>query len=262
MPAAPGRLDPDLGSTRQLALDLDLAAGEPQLPRSLRPMQPRTVARLPDDGHHLYDPSWGGIRVLARVQSGSVRLLAARGRDLGPRVPEVVAGLIEALGEAGPCLFDGELVAPDAAGRLDRGALAARLGRSRRAAERRDSLAPASLVVGDVLVAQGRSRLARPLAERRDLVSRLLRPAPHIVVLRPHLGPPQEMLGAAQAMGLAAVLAKDLRGPYLPGLRSRLWLRVAVGGRRDAATTTGLASASDSPIRRPDLVALLRLPLE
>src|SRR5574340_578576 len=123
MPAASRPEDP--GSTRgaprsagsaprgfgQLALELDLVAGEPRLPADIRPMQPRPVSRLPDDGRHLYDPSWGGVRVLAFVQSGTVRLLASRGRDLTARVPEVVEGLSAAAAGTGPCLFDGELVA-------------------------------------------------------------------------------------------------------------------------------------------------------
>src|SRR5574340_1704272 len=176
--AAPRSVGSAPGSADQLALELDLAAGEPRLPSGLRPMQPRPVSRLPDDGRHLYDPSWGGVRVLAFVQQGMVRLIAARGRDLTARVPEVVEGLSAAAAGTGPCLFDCELVAPDAAGRLDRGALAARLGRSRRAADRRATTPPASLLVADVLVAAGRSRLARPLAERRLVLAGLLRPAP------------------------------------------------------------------------------------
>lgn len=245
---------------RQLPLALDPVAGEPRLPEGLRPMLARTVARLPDDGRHVYDPSWGGVRVLAYVQAGTVRLIAARGRDLTARVPEVAAGLGAALGAAGPCLLDAELVAPDASGRLDRGALAARLGRSRAAGRRRSDGGSASLLVTDCLVGKGRSLLARPLAERRDQLSRLLRPASHVIPLAPFTGSPRELLDAAGRMGLAAVLAKDPRGPYLPGVRSRLWLRVPVGRAGPASVDDG--RRAPAPPRRPDLVALLRLPLE
>ncbi|MGH2467129.1 MAG: hypothetical protein ACRDGL_05310 [Candidatus Limnocylindrales bacterium] len=245
---------------RQLPLALDLAEGEPRLPDWLRPMLARTVACLPDDGRHVYDPSWGGVRVLAFVRAGTVRLIAARGRDLTARVPEVAAGLGAVLGAAGPCLLDAELVAPDASGRLDRGALAARLGRSRAAGRRRSDGVQASLVVTDCLVGGGRSLLARPLADRRDRLSRLLRPAPHVIPLAPFVGSPRELLEAAGRMGLAAVLAKDPRGPYLPGVRSRLWLRVSVGRTGPASADYGVGAAT--PPRRPDLVALLRLPLE
>ncbi|HEX5466488.1 MAG TPA: hypothetical protein VFW92_07405 [Candidatus Limnocylindrales bacterium] len=240
----------------QLPLPLDLAAGEPRLPADLRPMLARSVPRLPDDGRHLYDPSWGGVRVLAYVQEGAVRLVAARGRDLTARLPEVAAALATALAAAGPCLLDGELVAPDADGRLDRGALAARLGRSRSAERRRAGAAPASLLVADCLVEGGRSLLARPLSDRRARLARILRPSPHVVALEPFAGSPGELLAAARGLGLAAVLAKDRQGPYLPGMRSRLWLRAAASGR-PAAEVAGPVLGG----RRPELVALLRLPL-
>jgi bifunctional non-homologous end joining protein LigD len=217
-------------------------------------MLPRRTLHLPDDGRHLFDPSWGGLRVLAYVGPAGARLIAARGRDLTSRVPEVSAGLSEALAGRGPCIVDGELVAPDAAGRLDRGALAARLGRSRAAERRAVRAGPASLIAWDVLVAGGRPLLARPLSERRERLLKLLRPAAHVVPLTPFVGGGAELLAAAQTMGLAAVVAKHAAGPYLPGVRSRLWLRVDLPvDDRGGAEQVGPAS-------RPDLVALLRLP--
>lgn len=217
-------------------------------------MLPRRALRLPDDGRHLFDPSWGGLRVLAYVGPAGVRLIAARGRDLTGRVPEVSAGLSEALAGQGPCIVDGELVAPDAAGRLDRGALAARLGRSRASGRRAVRMGPASLIAWDVLVAGGRSLLARPLSDRRERLLRLLRPAAHVVPLTPVAGGGAELLAAAETMGLAAVIAKHAAGPYLPGVRSRLWLRV------DLPASDQVVAGPQVPASRPDLVALLRLP--
>ena len=53
---------------------------------------------------------------------------------------------------------------------------------------------------------------------------------------------------AAAAQGIAGVMARQRSSPYLPGVRSRLWRFIAVGGEAastasGAAATRGAASA-------------------
>ena len=80
----------------QLSLRLE-ADQLPALP-DLRPMLPRPLPGPFDSDDHLFEPWWGGERVLAMIGpgdlpgTGSVRILGAEGADLTAALPEL-AGL-------------------------------------------------------------------------------------------------------------------------------------------------------------------------
>ena len=71
-----------------------------------------------DDPDWLFDPWWDGLRVLVFVEAGRVRIVDARGRDVGAVFPEM-ATLAEAV-QGAPAVLDGELVVPSPAGRPTR----------------------------------------------------------------------------------------------------------------------------------------------
>src|SRR4051794_41806597 len=82
-------------------LSLRLETDLPNLPDSLRPMQPRLLPEAFDSAEHLFEPSWGGLRALAYIGpadapgAGEVRLVDETGRDVGggpPRPPGAPGG--------------------------------------------------------------------------------------------------------------------------------------------------------------------------
>jgi len=233
-------------------LPLQLVAEPPLAPAGLRPMLPRPSARLPLDGRHLLDLWWGGLRVLVHLAADGPRLIV-HGRDLAASFPELRSAL-EGLASRGTVL-DGEIVVPDASGGLDRAAL-----RERLRAEN-GIVGLAALVISDLLWLDGGSLLAEPLRARRARLTALDLDRPHLVALAPTSESGARLLDAARERGLAAVIAKQLDSPYLPGVRSRLWRSVradAVGGfAADPADQDGARNAWDAP-----LLALMRtLPL-
>jgi bifunctional non-homologous end joining protein LigD len=211
-------------------------------------MWPRPGARVPVDGRHLFDVSWGGLRTLAHVGTGTTRIIV-HGRDLAASFPELTAALagVAPLGT----VFDGEIVVPDATGRPHRAALRDRLRGPA------DLTEAAALVISDLPWLDGRSLLGEPLRTRRTRLLALHIERPHLVVLAPISEDGGRLLEAARQRGLAAIIAKRLDSPYLPGVRSRLWRLLAVGS--NAAVT------EDAPTSEPGaqtLLALLRtLPL-
>src|SRR5438309_943909 len=96
----------------QLSLRLDPSL--PHLPPSLRPMTAVPAAGPFDSFEHLFEPTWGGARALAFIETDpgpgreAFRLLDDAGRDLAPLVPE-----LSAFGErvvATSAIVDGELI--------------------------------------------------------------------------------------------------------------------------------------------------------
>jgi bifunctional non-homologous end joining protein LigD len=226
-----------------LRLEPDVAT-LPNLPATLRPMLPRPLAEPFDSTAHLFEPSWGGLRALAFIGpaevagSGDVRLFDGEGRDVAPVLSEL-AGLAVRI-DARSAVLDGELVVVDAAGRADADELARRLtgGRGR----------PVAFLAFDLLHIDGRSLLSAPLDRRREQLRRVLRPGDEVVAVPAIAGEGRALHEAAAAQGIAGVMARQRSSPYLPGVRSRLWRFIAVGGEAasiasGAATTRRAASA-------------------
>jgi len=189
-----------------------------------------------DSPDHLFEPTWGGHRVIAFIGpakqpgSGDVRLLDPTGLDLAPRLPEL-SGLGVRVA-ARSAVLDGELVVVDGAGRADDEALRSRLngGPGR----------PVALLVFDILHLDGVWLLRTPLEKRRATLKRALRPGDEVVVVPAIAGEGRALHDAVSAQGIAGVLARRRTSPYLPGVRSKLW-------RSIVATEPGAAPAAPSP---------------
>lgn len=227
-------------------LSLEFAAESPRAPIDLRPMLPRTARELPTDGRHLFDPHWGGPRTLAHVGPGGARLIVGA-REVTAAFAEVVAALAGAAPRG--TILDGELVVPDAAGRLDRPALRRRLhGRTGAA------VATATFVVSDLPWLSGWPLLSEPFRLRRERLTALGIGRDHLVAPAPLAGDGAALLAACRERGLEGVIARRLDSPYLPGVRSRLWQLVrATFGPDDAEPILDQGSE-----RAGTLLALLR----
>ncbi len=226
-------------------------------PAPIRPMLAQQADVPFDDPNDLFEPWWGGERVLAYVggESLGLRLVSADGVVLTERVPEI-ADLPERLGNR-PAVLDGTLVAVDASGRLDEAGLAARLD-----GQPGPGLA---YLVYDLLVLDGRPLVAEPLERRRSRLARLLSPSPSIVPVPMIAGEGVALCIAAAGQGVGWVLARDRRSPYLAGIRSSLWRLIAVHPEAVAGSSpagpSDLASL-DEAAGSPILALIRRLPLE
>jgi ATP-dependent DNA ligase len=233
---------------------------EPALPRpgDVAPMWPTPSPEPFDSDDHLFEPTWGGHRVLAfvgpseRPGDGEVRIVDPAGRDLVDRLPEL-SGLGVRVA-ARSAVLDGELVVVDASGRADDDALRERLnGKPGR---------PAALLVFDILHLDGVWLLNVPLEKRRQALRRALRPGDEVLVVPAIAGEGRALHAAVTAQGIAGVLARQRTSPYLPGTTSRLWRFIATTPpAASAAPDLGL-TASESPTAAAPVVALIRrLPL-
>jgi hypothetical protein len=252
----------------QLTMQLDPPL--PKLPAGLRPMLARPLPAPFDSSAHLFEPIWGGARALAMIGPseapgmGDVVLVAEDG-TLGP-APLDLAGLAARV-QARSAVLDGEIVVVDEAGRLDHAELARRFaGEAGR---------PLSYLAFDLLDLDGRSLLNVPLEKRRALLRQVLRPGDEVVAVPAIAAEGNALFEAVSGQSLFGIRARQRTSPYLPGVRSRLWRSVAVGGSgaatRGAAGATAdaaeMAAATDitgTPSGRAQHVLALirRLPLE
>jgi bifunctional non-homologous end joining protein LigD len=244
--------------TDQLSLPLDATADRlPDLP-ALRPMLARPLPDAFDSDQHLFEPWWGGTRALVsigpseRAGDGAVRIVDADDVDRTAALPELAGTAVRVAARS--AILDGELVVVDADGRADARALDLRLdGRDGR---------PVAFLAFDLLHLDGMSLLGQPLVRRREALRRILRPGDEVVAVPAIATEGRALFDAIVAQGLAGMMARQRQGPYLPGVRSRLWRFIpAVEGAVPAAE---LAEAPAEPLSAtaPVLAMLSRLPLE
>ena len=190
-----------------------------------------TSGDLPHGEGWGYEVKWDGMRALAFVEDGAVRVQSYNERDVTASWPEL-AGLADAV-PASTALLDGEIVATDEAGppRLRR------LPRRMHPAKPTDGAAPAAEGAGthlvfDLLHLDGHDLMPLPLLDRRRLLDELLEPGP-CWQRSPLHDDGQALLDAATTQGLEGVVAKRLDSVYEPGKRVRTWLKVKVRSEQE-----------------------------
>ncbi|WP_369138583.1 non-homologous end-joining DNA ligase [Modestobacter versicolor] len=229
-------------------LDADPVVDEPVagVPEDLPPML-AAIGELPrpDDLRWGYEFKWDGVRALAHVRGGRVRLRARSGNDVTASYPELHR-LPEALG-GHDAVLDGEVVALDARGRPDFGLLQGRMHRTGPEVARMAAAAPVSYLVFDLLALDGESLLGLPYPERRERLDALA-PVSDRWVVTPWFrgdvpGVGDQVQAASLENGLEGVVAKRLDSAYRPGGRGPDWRKVkniraqsvVVGGWRPGA---------------------------
>jgi bifunctional non-homologous end joining protein LigD len=189
-----------------------------------------TTAALPVGDGWAYEFKWDGVRALAELAGGRLRLFARSGADITKAYPELAA-LNRALAEAGvtDAVLDGEIVLLDADGRPSFTALAERMHvRDVTRARALAATQPVTYMIFDVLSANGSDICTVPYAQRREwlesVASRLGADVPWVVP--PRFADGAATVAAAHSLALEGVVAKRLSSVYRPGTRSPDWIKI------------------------------------
>ncbi|MCW2494554.1 non-homologous end-joining DNA ligase [Jatrophihabitans sp.] len=177
---------------------------------------------LPVGAEWAFEFKWDGVRALVDVTARGIRLASRAENDITTAYPE----LVTALDGSPDALLDGEVVA-FVDGRPSFEALQLRMHvRSRSEALTLAASTPVSLVVFDLLRADGTDLRRRPYHERRATLEQWAADGRTGVVLSPSFddGPATE--AAARQHALEGVIAKRLGSRYEPGVRSPDWRKL------------------------------------
>jgi bifunctional non-homologous end joining protein LigD len=202
-------------------------AGDEEFPELVRPMLavPGELPRPGEDDSWAYEMKWDGVRAVAYVQGGTVRLMSRNDLDVTRSYPEVAATPAGLANEA--VVLDGELVTFDSRGRPSFARLQERMHvRDVAAARRLAERLPVVYLVFDVLHLGGRSLLRTPYRGRRAALEELDVDGDAWRVPPSFPGPGADVMAASDENGLEGVVAKRLGSVYLPGRRSPDWRKV------------------------------------
>jgi DNA ligase-1 len=254
----------DLGETLRLAAAGKLADARLRLFHPIGFMLASPVESAEEALSYFQNASvedkYDGIRAQAHISDGEVRIFSRTRDEITESFPELPAALASLFKNA---VLDGEIVAWSAARNADVpvgralpfSSLQQRLGRKKVSAKLKRDV-PVAYIVFDVLCADGKLLLDRPLSERARILDELLA-APRTVITPQHQaqaslhftdphdleeGPPlllrapvstaqsardiETLFTAARARGNEGLMIKDLDSAYAAGRRGKSWLKM------------------------------------
>jgi bifunctional non-homologous end joining protein LigD len=191
------------------------------MPRPITPMMASLCRGLPhDDDRYGWEFKWDGVRAIAYVSGGQIRLLSRTGNDMTSSYPEL-AVLARQVGA--PVILDGEIIAIRHA-RPDFELLQSRM-HVRHPPVRLIRQAPVQFYLFDLLHHGGQSLLRVPYTGRRERLAELGLDADPVRTPPWYPGGAADILAASLANALEGVVGKPLASAYHPGQR-RDWIKV------------------------------------
>jgi len=177
----------------------------------------------------LYQIKWDGVRNIALVENGGVRHWSRRLRERTSHFPEF-APLASSFGGR-RAVLDGEIIVLRG-GRPSFSAILERDLAGGAPDPRKVALTPATFMIFDLLELGAERLHDRPLADRLAILAEAVAPNEAWQVVSSFPGREGPALFAATvASGLEGVVAKRQSSRYLPGIRSREWLKVKRRGQ-------------------------------
>ena len=215
-----------------------VGTGRPRAATAVAPMLATLGApgELDPDETWAYEMKWDGIRAIATVRDGAVTLSSRNGIDLTSTYPE-----LDELGDLDDCTLDGEIVALDTKGRPNFGRLQERMNLTKPSeVEEARAKTPVVFMVFDLIERGGSSLVKKPYTERRAQLLRTVKSKGVVQVPPAFEGDEAAAMKSSQELGLEGVVAKKADSTYLPGKRSRAWMKlkhhrsqeVVIGGWR------------------------------
>ena len=195
------------------------------MPERILPMLARAGGLPWREEDFSFEVKWDGVRAIAYVQPGRLRLESRNLNEITDAYPEL-RGLLGDLGMR-EAVLDGEIVAFDDSGRPSFERLQRRMHVSSPSAVRRLAAStPVVYAIFDLLYLDGRSTIELPYKERRARLEALGLGGPAWRVPAAHGGPGARLLDATAARGLEGIVAKRIGSRYEPGRRSGAWIKV------------------------------------
>ncbi len=201
-------------STQQTAVKSDL-------PTELRPMMARLGREAFDSRDYLFELDWDGIRALAFLENGTLKLKDRKGNDITRIFPEL-SSIPSQLG-IDKVIIDGEIVCLDSDSHPNFQMLEQRLAKPSRAKIPRNR---AHFIAYDVLYVNGRSVMDKPLITRKNVLHKLIKPGNAVQIADCIEKEGKAFFAATCEHGLEGIVAKLKVGQYQSDKRTSEWLKI------------------------------------
>jgi bifunctional non-homologous end joining protein LigD len=182
--------------------------------RTYAPTLATLADEVPRGAGWTFEVKWDGYRAITTLAGGDATVTSRKGNELTTRFSGVARELPKAV-KTPDCVLDGEVCALDEAGRSSFSAM-----------QQGKPGTPIVYYVFDVLEIEGDPVVDLPLVERRKRLEKLLDRRNKTVRLSEAFEDGAALLEAATEQRLEGIMAKRLDSRYLPGKRTRDWLKI------------------------------------
>lgn len=193
-----------------------------KLPSSMPPMLATLSEPFQEKGW-LYEIKWDGYRAIAHLDGKKSKLLSRNNKSFNEKFYPVYDAITQWNVKA---IVDGEIVVVNDKGTSSFGQL-----------QNWRSEADGHLLyyVFDILWLNGEDLTQKPLSERRDILEEVLlqQDSELIRFSKNFTGTVQGLLKKVTKLGLEGIIAKKADSVYMPGERSRDWLKIKTGMRHE-----------------------------
>jgi len=204
---------------------------------ALDPMLASLATDVPTGDDWTFEPKYDGIRVLAFATPTSARLVTRNGKDKTEQFPGIAEAARKVAAKSRRALvLDGEVVALDHDSPARFQELQHRMHvKDSRAIAQFESSAPVALMTFDLLLDGDDVLIHEPWSERRARLETRLRnrTSPELRLTETVRDDGERMLERARTRGWEGIIAKRVSAPYLPGVRSRDWLKLKLEFRQE-----------------------------
>jgi bifunctional non-homologous end joining protein LigD len=225
------RQDLPPGQASEAASPADLeGAVAAKLPAKARPMLATLLEKPFSREDWLFELKWDGMRALAWVDRGRLRIESRAGRDATSQYPEL--GSLPRCIRAEQAILDGELVVLDEQGRSDFERMQSRMNVAQ-PSPAQVTTAPVTFYLFDVLYCDGYDLRGAPLIERKRLLKKILDPKPPLRYSDHVPAQGEELFELAREHGAEGIIGKQMYSSYAEG-RSTNWVKLKINREVDA----------------------------
>jgi bifunctional non-homologous end joining protein LigD len=196
-------------------------APEPAKRRQYWPMLATSSEDVPGGPDWLFEVKWDGYRAIADVRGSDATLTSRNGNDLTQRFRSTATAIQRAV-KTPDCVLDGEVCALDETGRATFSAMQQGKTGTRYV-----------YVAFDLLELDGESLIDLPLTERQKRLASLVDRRRRDVQVSESFDDGPALFEAAKKQQFEGIVAKKRDSRYLPGRRTREWLKLKTHGRQE-----------------------------
>jgi bifunctional non-homologous end joining protein LigD len=180
-----------------------------KMPDNIVPMLATTGKEPFTDLHYSFEVALKGIRTIAYLQDGIVKLQDQHLKDITGKYPQIVAALQKIQSNT---IIDGEIVALNDSG----------------VSVEPDDDSPLYFFAYDLLWFRVKDYMTKPLYVRKSALKGML-PRSHVVLYHGEIvGHGNALFRHAEGLGMAGIIAKKIDSIYVPGSRSKDWIYMSV----------------------------------
>src|SRR5499433_178000 len=203
------------------AQELD-GARKSAMPGKVGFMLASTVERPFSDPSWLFEIKWDGVRTLARLEDGALKLISRNGIDVTKQYPELAE--LPKIVSARQAILDGEIVALDEKGYSGFARLQQRM-HVRAPAPTLVAQVPVTYYLFDLLYSDGYDLRHVPLLQRKEFLRMLLHAGSHVRFSDHQMEKGKDLYDLAGVNGLEGIIGKRADSLYSEG-RSNSWVKI------------------------------------